>query len=552
MLRRLLIQDFVLVDRLELDFRTGFGALTGETGAGKSILLDALSLLLGERADGGMVRAGRERADLAAEFEPEAGAPVFAWLREQDFNIEDGLVLLRRVVDAGGRSRAYICGMPATATQLRELGDFLADIHGQHAHQALLRADAQRLLLDGHAGLLPAAREVAAAWRDWQAARRAREEAEKGMEALQQEREMLAHQVGELEKLAFEPAAWEETNAEQGRLANASNLIEGAGAALDAISDGEVPLAGEVERIAARLGELSGFDAALGEIAELVSEAAIRLDEAGHALRRYADRVDLDPARLAEVDARIDAVVSTARRYRVPPEGLPALLETSAARLASLAELADPAALLARESAAREAFMNRAGQLSAARRESAVRLAAGVTEAMQELAMAGGRFEIALQPEPEGSANGLERIEFLVAANPAQPLRPLGKVASGGELSRIGLAIQVITSESQSVPTLIFDEVDSGIGGRVAEIVGRRLRELGQGRQVLCVTHLPQVAAQADWQWRVAKDSSSGETRSELIELDEAGRIEEIARMLGGVNITETTRSHAAELLGLA
>jgi DNA repair protein RecN (Recombination protein N) len=552
MLRRLLIQDFVLVDRLELDFRSGFGALTGETGAGKSILLDALSLLLGERADGGMVRTGRERADLAAEFELEEGSPAFAWLREQDFNIEDGLVLLRRVVDAGGRSRAYICGMPATATQLRELGDFLADIHGQHAHQALLRADAQRLLLDGHAGLLPAAREVAAAWRDWQAARRAREEAEKGMEALQQEREMLAHQVGELEKLAFEPAAWEETNAEQGRLANASNLIEGAGAALDAISDGEVPLAGEVERIAARLGELSGFDAALGEIAELVSEAAIRLDEAGHALRRYADRVDLDPARLAEVDARIDAVVSTARRYRVPPEGLPALLETSAARLASLAELADPAALLAREAAAREAFMNRAGQLSAARRESAARLAAGVTEAMQELAMAGGRFEIALQPEPEGSANGLERIEFLVAANPAQPLRPLGKVASGGELSRIGLAIQVITSESQSVPTLIFDEVDSGIGGRVAEIVGRRLRELGQGRQVLCVTHLPQVAAQADWQWRVAKDSSSGETRSELIELDEAGRIEEIARMLGGVNITETTRSHAAELLGLA
>lgn len=552
MLRRLLIQDFVLVDRLELDFRTGFGALTGETGAGKSILLDALSLLLGERADGGMVRAGRERADLAAEFELEESSPAIAWLRGQDFNIEDGLVLLRRVVDAGGRSRAYICGMPATATQLRELGDFLADIHGQHAHQALLRADAQRLLLDGHAGLLPAAREVAAAWRDWQAARRAREEAEKGMEALQQEREMLAHQVSELEKLAFEPAAWEDTNAEQGRLANASNLIEGAGAALDAISDGEVPLAGEVERIAARLGELSGFDAALGEIAELVSEAAIRLDEAGHALRRYADRVDLDPARLAEVDARIDAVVSTARRYRVPPEGLPALLETSAARLASLAELADPAALLAREAAACEAFMNRAGQLSAARRESAARLAAGVTEAMQELAMAGGRFEIALQPEPEGSANGLERIEFLVAANPAQPLRPLGKVASGGELSRIGLAIQVITSESQSVPTLIFDEVDSGIGGRVAEIVGRRLRELGQGRQVLCVTHLPQVAAQADWQWRVAKDSSSGETRSELIELDEAGRIEEIARMLGGVNITETTRSHAAELLGLA
>lgn len=551
MLRRLLIQDFVLVDRLELDFRSGFGALTGETGAGKSILLDALSLLLGERAEGGVVRAGRERADLAASFDVEADSAAARWLGAQDLAGDEGEVLIRRVIDAGGRSRAYINGSPATATQLRELGEFLADIHGQHAHQALLRADAQRELLDTHAGLLPEAREVGQLYREWLATRRAREEAEKGIEALNHERELLTHQVAELDKLGFTPEDWESINAEQARLANAASLLEGSSLALEALSEGEAPMDAELERISSRLSGLSGFDPALGEIAELVSEAAIRVEEAGHALRRYRDRVDLDPARLAEVDSRIEQILNCARKHRIQPEGIGELLQTVRERLAALAGLADPVALQARESAARRAFLKRAEKLSAARRQAASTLASGVTDAMQELAMAGGRFDIALLPDADGSVHGLERIEFQVAANPSQPLRPLGKVASGGELSRIGLAIQVITSESQSVATLIFDEVDSGIGGRVAEIVGRRLRELGQGRQVLCVTHLPQVAAQADWQWRVSKDSSSGETRSSLEELDDAGRVEEIARMLGGVSITDTTRSHAAELLSL-
>ena len=551
MLRRLLIQDFVLVDRLELDFRPGFGALTGETGAGKSILLDALSLLLGERADGSMVRHGRERADLSAEFDLPESSPAFAWLSEQDLAADEGCVLLRRVIDAGGRSRAYINGTPATAAQLRELGDFLADIHGQHAHQALLRADAQRQRLDTHAGLTPLAREVGGLWRDWQAARRAREEAMQGMEALLRERELLGHQVDELQQLGFNVADWDALNQEHARLANAASLLEGAALALDAISERDTPLGSEAERLAARLAELASHDPALGEIAELISEAAIRLDEAGHALRRYSDRVELDPARLGEVEQRIEAVIGCARKFRVSPEDLPELLASSSERLQNLSILADPAALEAREAETRAAFLRQAGELSQARAKAAASLGAEVSTAMQELAMSGGRFEIALLPEPDGSANGLERIEFQVAANPSQPLRPLAKVASGGELSRIGLSIQVITSEAQAVPTLIFDEVDAGIGGRVAEIVGRRLRELGQGRQVLCVTHLPQVAAQANWQWRVIKDSSEGETRSRLIPLDEAGRIEEIARMLGGVNITETTRSHAAELLGL-
>lgn len=551
MLRRLLIKDFVLVDELELEFRPGFGALTGETGAGKSILLDALALLLGERGDAGVVRAGRDKADLAAEFDLPDDSPVRQWLIAQDFNADDGSVLLRRVIDSGGRSRAYINGMPATAAQLRELGDFFADIHGQHAHHALLRADAQRTLLDAHAGLTPQVREVTAAYRDWQTARRAREEAEQGQASLLREREMLAFQVKELSELGFAAEEWDGLNQEQARLSNAAALLEGASSALDAVVEGEAPIATEIERLASRLQELAGYDNALNGIAELFSEAAIRLEEAGHALRRYRERVDLDPQRLAEVDQRIAAVLGMARKYRLQPEGLPALLQEGAARLANLDTLADPKALQAREQECFQHFDRLAQKLSKARAKAAAALSSAVTEAMQGLAMAGGRFVIVLQPETEGSATGYERVEFQVAANPQQVPRPLAKVASGGELSRIGLAIQVITSEAQSAPTLIFDEVDVGIGGGVAEIVGRRLRELGRTHQVLCVTHLPQVAAQADWQWKVAKETVGSDTLSRLSELDDEARIEEIARMLGGINITETTRSHAAELLGM-
>ncbi|HEX5127135.1 MAG TPA: DNA repair protein RecN, partial [Rhodocyclaceae bacterium] len=538
MLRRLLISDFVLVDRLELDFRPGFGVLTGETGAGKSILLDALALLLGERAEAGVVRAGSERADVAAEFDLPEKSPAKAWLLSQDFNADENEVLIRRVVDSGGRSRAYVNGMPATAAQLRDLGEFLADIHGQHAHHALLRGDAQRQLLDAHAGLSELAREVATLYKTWQAARRAREEAEQGQASLVHERELLSFQVKELAELAFASAEWEALNQEHSRLSHAASLLEGVEAALDSVSESEAPLSTETQRITARLQELAQYDASLDEVAELLSEAAIRLDEAGHALRRYRDHVDLDPERLTEVEQRIAAVMTMARKYRVQPEELDELLKQSRTRLDNRAELADAAAMAEREQAAFKAFSAQAKILSAKRATAAAKLGKSVTAAMQDLAMAGGRFELALLPDPEGSASGFERIEFQVAANPNQPLRPLSKVASGGELSRIGLAIQVITSEAQSTPTLIFDEVDVGIGGSVAEIVGRRLRELGQGRQVLCVTHLPQVAAQANWQWKVAKETVGSATLSRLTELDDAGRVEEIARMLGGVNIT--------------
>ena len=550
MLLRLIVRDFVIVDRIELEFGGGFGALTGETGAGKSILVDALSLALGERADVSVVRSGAERAEISAEFDVVPGSALESWLRAGDFDTD--ACLLRRVIDNAGRSRASVNGAAAPLGQLREVADFLADIHGQNAHHSLLRADAQRDLLDTHAGAQALAREVAAAWAVWRAAREARAEAEKDVEAAARERELLEWQVGELAALGFDAAGWQETEQEHRRLGNANALLEGAGMALAALEEGEAASLPLLQHAGAKLAELTSFDAALGEAAQLFEGALIQLEESALALRRYQDRLELDPARLAELDNRIDAVTQMARKHRVAPEELPALLESLQGRLAELTLRADPAALAERERKAEAAFREVGKKLSALRAKTAKALSAAVTAGMQELAMAGGRFEIALAPLPEGAACGLENVEFLVSANAGQPLRGLAKVASGGELSRIGLALQVIASQANAAGTLIFDEVDVGIGGRVAEIVGRMLRELGKSRQVLCVTHLPQVAAQADWQWSIAKETRKGTTTSTVNVLDKEARIGEIARMLGGEKITETTRRHAAEMLGLA
>jgi DNA repair protein RecN (Recombination protein N) len=549
MLLRLIIRDFVIVDRLELEFGGGFGALTGETGAGKSILVDALSLALGERADAAVVRSGTERAEISAEFDVAPQGPLEAWLRANDYDSD--ACLLRRVIDSAGRSRAYINGTAATLGQLREAADFLADIHGQNAHHSLLRSDAQRNLLDTHAGAQGLARDVAAAHGAWRSAREAREAAEKDIEATVRERELLEWQVRELSALAFDAAEWQETEQEQRRLGNANALLEGASAALAVLEEGEAASLPLLQHAGARLSELTGFDPALAEAAALFETALIQLDEAGQALRRYQDRLELDPARLAELDQRIDAVTQMARKHRVTPEELPTLLSGLQERLAELTLRADPAALEERERKAQAAFREPGKKLSALRAKTAKVLAAAVTAGMQEMAMAGGRFEIALEPLPDGSAGGLESVEFQVSANAGQPLRPLAKVASGGELSRIGLALQVIASQANPAGTLIFDEVDVGIGGRVAEIVGRMLRQLGTSRQVLCVTHLPQVAAQADWQWSIAKQTRNGATTSSVTVLDHEARVGEIARMLGGEKITDTTRRHAAEMLDL-
>jgi len=548
MLLRLIVRDFVIVDRLELEFDGGFGALTGETGAGKSILVDALSLALGERADATVVRTGAERAEISAEFDVAPEGVLETWLRANDYDTD--ACLLRRVIDSAGRSRAYINGAAATLGQMREVADFLADIHGQNAHHSLLRGDAQRDLLDTHAGAQVLAREVAAAYGAWRAAREAREAAEKDVEATVRERELLEWQVKELVALGFDVAEWQETEQEHRRLGNASALLEAAGAALATLEEGEAASLPLLQHAGARLSELTRCDPALTEAAQLFESALIQLEESALALRRYQDRLELDPARLNELDNRIDAVTQMVRKHRVTPDELSGLLQGLQARLAELVLRADPAALAERERKAETVFRDVAKKLTAVRAKTAKALSAAVTAGMQELAMAGGRFEIALEALPEGASCGLETVEFRVSANAGQPLRPLAKVASGGELSRIGLALQVIASQANPAGTLIFDEVDVGIGGRVAEIVGRMLRELGKSRQVLCVTHLPQVAAQADWQWSIAKETRNGATTSSVSVLDQEARVGEIARMLGGERITETTRRHAAEMLG--
>ncbi|MDD3675554.1 DNA repair protein RecN [Thauera propionica] len=549
MLRSLSIRDFVIVDQLELDFGSGFGALTGETGAGKSILLDALGLALGGRGEAGMVRVGRERADVIAEFDLPEGDGLRDWLGEQALPLEEGCVLLRRTIDVNGRSRAWINGVVVTLAQLRAAGEWLADIHGQHAHHALLRADAQRVLLDAQAGAQALVAEVGARYREWQRLARLRLEAENDSASSARERELLAWQLQELDELAFDADEWGEINAEHGRLAHAAGLMEGADETLDALGEGEVAVCSVLRHLDARIASLADIDPGLGDVRELLASAAIQADEALHALRRYRDRLDLDPQRLNEIERRIAAVTDMARKYRVSADALPELREQWKARFETLEASADPERLAADEARARKDYDAAAERLSAARRPAAEVLSREITEAMQTLAMAGGRFEVALEPCDPG-ASGVENVEFRVAANPGQTLRSLAKVASGGELSRIGLAIQVMTRRASETPTLIFDEVDVGIGGRVAEIVGKLLARLGESRQVMCVTHLPQVAACADWQWRIAKRDQGGETVSEVTPLDREGRVEEIARMLGGVNITSTTREHAAEMLG--
>lgn len=550
MLQQLTIRDFVIVDRLELSFLAGFGALTGETGAGKSILIDALALALGERADAGVVRAGCDKAEVAATFAIGGLPQVRDWLVANDFDGDDEL-LLRRVVDAGGRSRAYINGSPATVQQMREVGEWLVDIHGQHAHQSLLRADAQRTLLDTHAGLVGLAREVAAAWKIWRDAEHLLRTASESADLLQREREQLQWQIGELDALAFGDDEWATLDVEHRRLGHAASLIEGAQYALAVLSDDDAACERQIDGVATRLGNLAEYDPALAEVAALISSVQAELSDAVSTLRRYADRADLDPARLAQVERRMEAVMAHSRKNRVQPPELPGLLVGWRQRLAELDESADLALLETKVAAAKAAYLAIAQKLSAGRQKAATDMGKAVSDIMRQLALSSGRFEVVLPVVTDGAVYGLEQVEFRIGGLAGNEAKPLAKVASGGELSRISLAIQVLTSRSASVPTLIFDEVDVGIGGGVAEIVGRLLRELGSERQVLCVTHLPQVAAQANWQWQVRKSTQNGVTLSAIQPLDDGGRVQEIARMLGGVNITEITLQHARELLHL-
>jgi len=555
MLRSLSIRDFVIVDTLDLDFTTGFTVFTGETGAGKSILIDALALVLGERADAGVVREGAPRASVSATFSTHPA--LDAWLAERELNseAEDGVhtVLLRRTVDAGGRSKAFINGAAATLAQLREVGDQLVDIHGQHAHQLLLRPDAQRLLFDAHAGLTQQAGAVAEAWRAWRACVRQREAVEHQSREMQLERERLEWQVGELDKLNPQPGEWEEIQSEYNRLSHAAGLIDGSRAALDALSEADGSVLSALNTIVHKLQQLADVDGALRDVLAALEPAQMQAEEAAHSLTRYVDRLELDPERLQAVDERMQALHATARKYRLPPEQLPDELVARRQQLDDLQAAQDLNKVMARETAAKAAYLTLAQHLSHARKQAAQALSAAVTDAMQGLSMAGGSFVAALNALDEGQSHGLEQVEFLVAGHAGVSPRPLARVASGGELARISLAISVITSEASPTPTLIFDEVDTGIGGAVAEVVGRRLQELGRARQVLCVTHLPQVAAQAGTHLLVSKettDAGDGSvTRSRIRVLDPAGRVVETARMLGGATVTATTLQHAEEML---
>ncbi len=550
MLRSLAIRDFVIVDSVELDLTLGFSVLTGETGAGKSILVDALELLVGGRADSAVVREGSERAELAAEFEVAGRGPLSAYLEENELAGDPGVLLLRRVIDRAGRSRAVINGRAATLAQLTEVGEWLVDIHGQHAHQSLMRPVAQRALLDGHAGNESLAREAAEAWRAWKRLESLAAEAIEQYAQRELERAELQDKVSELKRLAPAEGEWDAISAEHTRLAHGSSLVAGAESSLEALSEAEDATLSRLSAVAGQLRELSVHDAMLVPIVEMLESAEAQASEAARELRNYASKIELDPEALRSVEARTEALHAAGRKFRVKPAELAQLAVELKQRLAELELAANPEALQKQVAASKNAYLSLAKRLSEKRKAAASALSKSVTAGMQELAMGGGRFAVQLPVLEEPAAHGLEDVVFEVASHPSLPLRPLGKVASGGELSRISLALQMVASRSSPVATLVFDEVDSGIGGAVGEVVGRSLRALGQNRQVLAVTHLPQVAAQGDAQWTVAKGGGKAKVRASVTRLDRAGRVEELARMLGGTEITPTTRKHAAELLG--
>jgi DNA repair protein RecN (Recombination protein N) len=550
MLRALGIRDFVIAERVELETGPGFTVLTGETGAGKSILVDAIELLVGARADPALVRPGCERAELQAEFDVPRASALEALLAQAGMEGDAGSVILRRTIERDGRSRCFVNGRAATLAQLRDVGELLVDIHGQHAHQALLRPAGQRAILDAHAGAEALARECAERHRAWKRLEALAAEASEQFARREAERTELEETARALEKLAPRAGEWDELGAAHRRLSHGSALLAGAQSALEALAESEGAAIAQLSAVSVRLRALSEHDEGLKAVVELLESAAAQAGEAARELRNYASRVDLDPDMLRETEARIEALHSAARRFRVRPEALGEHREEVESRLRELKLAASPEALEREVAVAERAWHAAAEALSAKRKRGAQMLSRSVTEQMQGLAMAGGQFSVSLQKTDEPAASGLETIEFEVSSHPSLPLRPLARVASGGELSRLSLAVQLVASGASAAGTLVFDEVDAGIGGAVAETVGRSLKRLGRDRQVLCVTHLPQVAAQADAQWSVAKAGGKGRVTTQVRRLDRAARIEELARMLGGAELTATTRKHAAELLG--
>jgi DNA repair protein RecN (Recombination protein N) len=546
-LQHIVLRDFVIVRELDLNLSLGFTALTGETGAGKSILIDALQLVMGARADAGVVREGATRAEICAEF--DATPDLQAWLEEEGFAdaAEQGSLLLKRTIDTQGKSRAWINGSPATATQLRALSDRVLDIHGQHAWQSLTRPDAVRGLLDAYAGV--SLQALNTEWTTWRRATQTLQEARTAQATLQEERERLLWQMAEVDKLAPATDEWSELNSQHTRLSHAQALMDAAQSAIAALEDDDQ---GALRLLSKAQDALQDQADVAPEFANWVDVLASSLAQAGdvaHSLHAYLSHTELDPERLKTLDDRMALWMSLARRFKRTPQELPALYQEWKARLSQLDAATDLAALEAAEAKAAAAYQTQARLISKARTQAAPKLATAISQAMQGLGMQGGRFEVQLEPTEQATASGLENVSFLVAGHPGSTPRPVGKVASGGELSRIALAIAVTTSQLGTAQTLIFDEVDSGVGGAVAETVGRLMQQLGRDRQVMAVTHLPQVAACADHHWVVSKHSDAQGTASQVTALSPSDRVGEIARMLGGEKVSDTTLAHAREML---
>jgi DNA repair protein RecN (Recombination protein N) len=543
-LRRIVLRDFVIVPTLELDLDTGFSVLTGETGAGKSILIDALQLALGARADSGVVREGAARCEIAAEF--DLPPPLGTWLEEQGFAVEDSL-LLRRTVDTEGRSRAWINGSAATMAQLKALANHLVDIHGQHAWQSLTRPDAVRELLDAYAGIDTST--ATQGWAQWRQKRKALDTATERQNTLRQESERLAWQIAELDKLGPQVGEWAELNSQHSRLANAQGLLDAVQLAVVTLDEDEPSAATLINRALTALQAHSAIEPQFAGTIEALEGALAQVQDSVHSLHQYTRHTELDPASLGALDERLSQWVSLARRYRRPPEELAELHAQWKTELSQIDAALELDALQQKERAAWQVFTAELKTLTKKRQQAAPKLSQAVTDTMQTLGMQGGRFEVSLQRLEEPQAHGWEQVEFLVAGHSGTTPRPVGKVASGGELSRIALAISVVTSQLGQAPTLIFDEVDSGIGGAVAHTVGQLLRQLGQDRQVLAVTHLPQVAACAHHHLLVSKQRQGAQTVSQVRAIEHESRVSELARMLGGSDRSEVSLAHARELL---
>jgi DNA repair protein RecN (Recombination protein N) len=543
-LRRIVLRDFVIVSELELDLHSGFTVLTGETGAGKSILIDALQLVTGARADTGVIREGASRTDVSAEFDsPLAALPI---LQEAGFDGADTL-LLRRTVDLAGKSRAWVNGSPATAQQLRTLGEQLLDIHGQHAWQSLTRPDAVRALLDAYAKISTQA--LATLWSTWRQAQSALSQAQTAQSTLQRDRERLAWQIAEVDKLNPQAHEWEDINTQHSRLSHGQTLLDAAQESLQLLDGEQNDALTQLNAALQKLQSQSHLEPSFSDSIDALASSVAQVQDTVHTLRAYVRSTEPDPQRLAELDIRLSQWVALARRYKCTPEDLPALLASWKTELQALDAAADLQALQDQAEKAHSAYLIEAKKMTQARAQAAPRLAQSITQAMQGLGMLGGRFQVVLEPSAQPMQSGLEEVSFLVAGHAGSTPRPVGKVASGGELSRMALAIAVTTSQLGTAQTLIFDEVDAGVGGAVAQTVGRLMQQLGVDRQVLAVTHLPQVAACADHHLVVAKHTANQQTLSTVATVAGSPRETEIARMLGGEKLSATTLAHAKEML---